>query len=224
MTEHRKVSLELNTLIDRLLLSPHYQLRQRLVELVNAANVTMLGERVRRRATLLTKRNREQQHHLLQVRNELILALYAALIPPGWSCGWSDGAIFYENAERHAGIGGLLMDHDGNVIECLSEESDSNDAFGAELAAVAAVIDIAIENQQSRLWLYCDNPGLVQLWHEHHDDPRLTSLRKSSARLEKFALRVVPRLHNQPAHTLARAAVKKSLVAQSCREQFATKQ
>lgn len=223
MTE-RKVSHELNTLIDRLLLSPNHQLRQLLVELVNAANVTMLAERVRGRTTFLTKRNREQQHHLIQARNDLILALYAAVIPPGWSCGWSDGALFYENEGRHAGIGGLLIDHNGNVIACLSEESDSNDAFGAELAAVAAVIALAIEKQQLRLWLYCDNPGLVQLWHEHHDDPRLASLRKGSAKLDKFALRVVPRLHNQPANTLARAAVTKSLVAQSCRDQFATKQ
>ena len=58
----------------------------------------------------------------------------------------------------------------------------------------------------NRLWLYTDNWGLVQLWNEHRDDNRLNELRRLAASLEKFTLRAIPRLHNQPANALARAA------------------
>lgn len=77
----------------------------------------------------------------------------------------------------------------------------------AEIAALAAVIRSAIEHGQLRLSVYCDSHGLVQLWNEHREDARLADLRRLRAGLERFALRAIPRLHNQPADALARKAV-----------------
>ncbi|WAK02095.1 reverse transcriptase-like protein [Methylobacter sp. YRD-M1] len=67
----------------------------------------------------------------------------------------------------------------------------------------------AIKRQRKWLWLYTDNRGLVQLWNEHRGDNRLSDLRRQAASLERFILRALPRLHNQPANALARAAVKR---------------
>jgi ribonuclease HI len=123
-------------------------------------------------------------------------------------CAWADGASFNTDGHRQAGIGGLLVDSDGTVIEHISRPIGEEDAFAAELAALIAVIQSATERQQKRLWLYTDNRGLVQLWNEHRGDKRLNELRRQAASLERIALRAIPRLHNQPANALARAAIK----------------
>lgn len=204
----RKQALQLNALIDRLLTSPEPQHRQQLAHLVTDASVNSLAERIRRRATRLGKLRHGDQRQLLQMRDELILAVYAALSPAGWCCGWSDGAVFTLHTHRQAGIGGLLMDGTGAVIARISERIGEADAFSAELAATTAIIDLAIARQQLWLWLFCDNSGLVRLWCEQRNDPRLEPLRQRVEKLDKFALRAIPRLHNQPANALARMAVK----------------
>jgi ribonuclease HI len=199
---------QLNAIVDNALLAPTDKNREQLRLLSKASTPGPLAERLRRRATLLGKRRGDDRTPLLRLRDELILAVYAAVAPKGWSCGWADGASFKTDGHRQAGIGGLLMDSDGTVIERISRSIGEEDAFAAELAALIAVMQCATERQQKRLWLYTDNRGLVQLWNEHRDDNRLDELRRQATGLERFTLRAIPRLHNQPANALARAAVR----------------
>jgi ribonuclease HI len=199
---------QLNTIVDDALLAPTDGNHEQLRLLSKASNPGPLAERIRRRATLLGKRRNDDPAPLLRWRDELILAVYAAVVPKGWSCGWADGASFKTGGHRQAGIGGLLMDSGGTVIERISRLIGEADAFAAELAALTAVMQCATERRQKRLWLYTDNRGLVQLWNAHRDDNRLDELRRQAASLERFTLRAIPRLHNQPANALARAAVR----------------
>jgi ribonuclease HI len=201
---------QLNAVVDNALLVPTDENREQLRQLAKASPPGPLAERLRRRATLLGKRRSDDRTPLLRLRDELILAVYAAVAPKGWSCGWADGASFDIDGHRQAGIGGLLMDSGGTVIERISRSIGEADAFAAELAALTAVMQCATERQQKRLWLYTDNRGLVQLWNEHRDDNRLHELRRQVANLERFILRAIPRLHNQPANALVRAVVRAS--------------
>jgi ribonuclease HI len=206
----QKQTQQLNAIVDNALLAPTDGNHEKLKQLAKAGDPGPLAERIRRRATLLARRRNDDPAPLLCLRDELILAVYAAMAPKGWSCGWADGASFDTNGHRQAGIGGLLMDSDGTVIERISRLIGEADALAAELAALTAVMQCAAERQQKRLWLYTDNRGLVQLWDEHRDDRRLDELRRRAAVLERFTLRAIPRLHNQPANALARAAVRAS--------------
>jgi ribonuclease HI len=200
---------KLNVVVDNVLLAPTEENREQLrqLALAKAGEPGPLAERVRERATLLAKRQGVDRTPLLRLRDELILAVYAAVVPKGWSCGWADGASFETDGHRQAGIGGLLVDSDGIVIERISRSIGDEGAFAAELAALIAVMQCATERQQKWLWLYTDNRGLVQLWNEHRGDNRLNELRRQAAGLKRFTLRVIPRLLNQPANALARAAV-----------------
>lgn len=207
MTQQNQAQ-QFNAVVDDALIAPTGESREQLRQLARVGDPRLLAERIRRRATLLSKRRSDDRMPLLRLRDELILAVYAAVMPKGWSCGWADGASFTTDGHLQAGIGGLLADSDGKVIERISRSIGEEGAFSAELAALIAVMQCATERQQKRLWLYTDNRGLVQLWNEHRSDNRLNALHRQAVSLERFALRVIPRLHNQPANALARAAVK----------------
>lgn len=198
---------QLNTIVDNALLAPTGENRRQLRQLAEAGQPGPLAERIRRRATLLARRQNADRMPLLRLRDELIVAVYAAVVPKGWNCGWADGASFEADGRQQAGIGGLLVDSDGMVIERISRSIGEEGAFAAELAALIAVMQCATARQQKWLWLYTDNRGLVQLWDEHRSDNRLKELRRQAASLKRFTLRPIPRLHNQPANALARAAV-----------------
>jgi hypothetical protein len=172
---------QLNTIVDSALLAPTDETRKKLRQLAEASEPGPLAERIRRRATLLARRRNADRTPLLRLRDELILAVYAAEVPKGWSCGWADGASFEANGRQQAGIGGLLVDSDGLVIERISRSIGEKGAFAAELAALAAVMQCATERQQKWLWLYTDNRGLAQLWDEHRGDNRLNELRRQAA-------------------------------------------
>ena len=90
----------------------------------------------------------------------------------------------------------------------MSRASGEQGAFDAEVAALAAMLQHAIEHQQLKLWVYCDNQGLVNLWHEQRDDHRLEGVRALVKQLQKFTLRYLPRAHNQIANALARESIK----------------
>jgi len=202
---------QLNVVVDNALLAPTDENCERLRQLARAsAPPGLLAERIRRCTTLLAKQRNYDRTALLHLRDELILIVYAAVVPKGWICGWADGASFKTDGHRQAGIGGLLVDSSGTVIERIIRLIGEESAFAAELAALIAVMQCVTERQQKRLWLYTDNWGLVQLWNEHRDDNRLNELRRLAASLEKFTLRAIPRLHNQPANALARAAARTS--------------
>lgn len=172
----------------------------------NSNNIAQLAERIRKRATLLSKRRRDESKQILLERDELILALYASDVPPGWACAWCDGSSIKLDGQRRTGIGGILMDPGGMIIERFNRTIGEQDAFAAELAAVAAVIRVAVAQQQLRLRVYTDNFGLANLWREKRDDSRLAELRELSGKMERFSLHSIPRLHNQPANALARQA------------------
>lgn len=205
-TTRRKQAQLVNTVIDQALLVPSSQHQQQLVNVTNTIPITPLAERVRKRATLLGKRHKGDISQLLATRDELIMALYAATVPQGWACAWCDGSSIKLDAHYQAGIGGIVMDSKGSVIIRISRTIGDYHAYEAELAAVAAVINSALEYQLRRLWVFTDNHGLAQLWQEHRDDYRLVEIRHLASDLDRFALQALPRHHNQPANALAKAA------------------
>lgn len=208
-TQHnrRRAAQFFNTLIDQALLMPSPEHRRQVVHLLETGSLMRLAERVRRRAARFAKRDATQARSVLQVRDELIQHLYLAASPRGWCCGWSDGACRKTGAQRRAGIGVILMDSDGQILQRLGRETGDMCAFDAELCAVAELIALAVEMGKSRLMSYTDNAGLVQLWHAQREDLRLAEIRRLSRQLERFDMRAVPRLHNQPANALARQAL-----------------
>ena len=196
----------INTAIDEALISPSNLHEQKVLQLTKENAVRQIAERVRKRATLLGKRRRSDTKRILEIRDELILALYASVVPIGWACAWCDGSSIELDSTRRAGIGGLVMDCDGRVIARFCRAVGEKDAFGAELTALASVIRIALDYQQRRLWVYTDNYGLAQLWLEQRKDARLAEIRRLSGALKRFSLRAIPRQYNQPANALARKA------------------
>jgi len=196
----------LNTVIDQALVAPSSRHQQQLLQFTQSIAVRSLADRVRKRATLLGKRQREHTRQILATRDELIMALYAATTPPGWACAWCDGSSIKLDGHYQAGIGGIMLEPKGTLVARISRAIGDYHAFEAELAAVAAIIRTALEHQQKRLWVYTDNYGLAQLWQAHRADNRLAEIRQLSAELERFALQALPRRHNQPANALARAA------------------
>jgi ribonuclease HI len=196
----------LNSVIDQALLAPSSRHQQQLVQFTNTIPVTPLAERIRKRATLLGKRHKGDISPLLAARDDLIMLLYASTVPQGWACAWCDGSCIKLDAHTQAGIGGIVMDSDGSIIARISRAIGDHHAYEAELAAVAAVINTALEHQQRRLWVFTDNHGLAQLWQEHRDDNRLAEIRRLASDLDRFALQALPRQHNQPANTLAKKA------------------
>ena len=197
-------------LIDQALVTPSSQHQQQLSQLTQTIAVTPLADRVRKRATQLCKRQRKNTHKLLATRDKLIMALYATAVPQGWACAWCDGSSVKQDDHYQAGIGGIVMNSEGTVIARLCHAIGDYHAYEAEIAAVAAVIRTALDYQQRRLWVYTDNHGLAQLWHEHRNDNRLTEIRRFALDLDRFALRALPRQHNQPANALAKKAIART--------------
>lgn len=202
----RQQAWQFNMAIDEALISPSTQHKEQVLQITKVNAVRQIAERVRKRATLLGKRRRCYAKRILETRDELILALYASIVPKGWACAWCDGSSIKLDSTQRAAIGGLVMDSGGRVIARISRAIGEKDAFSAELTALASVIGSALEHQQRRLWIYTDNHGLAQLWQEQRYDKRLAEIRRLSGALERFSLRIIPRQYNQPANALARQA------------------
>lgn len=196
-----------NRLIDQVLMEPGIDRCHELEHLARQIPVQRLAERIRQRATALGKPQRAARAALLARRDALIEAVYAAVVPTGWSCAWIDGASRQSGTRRNAGIGGILLDSDGRRIAQISRAIGEQDAFGAELAALTAMIRCALEHRQPRLWVYTDNDALIHLWQEQREDRSLDEVYALVGQLEKFVIQAIPRLHNQPSNTLARAAI-----------------
>jgi putative hydrolase of the HAD superfamily len=199
---------QLNTVIDAALADLAPQRRQQVVQLADCSTVQQFARRIHRRATLLGRRRPRDTQRILVARDELIMALYAAMAPPGWAIAWCDGSSMKIDSRQHAGIGGIVMDGNARVIARICRAIGEQGAFAAELAALAAVMRCAHEHRQRRLRVYTDNPGLAQLWREQRGDERLAEIRRLAAGLEKFSLKAIPRQYNQPADTLARQAAR----------------
>jgi ribonuclease HI len=194
---------DLNALVDAALLDPACHRAWAVSRALPRHEVAPLVERVRRRATLLTRRARTQTASILDARDDLIRALYARDSPRGWSTAWCDGAT----GASAAGIGGLLLDTQGQEVGRWSRVITPRDPFATEIAALAAALEFATTHGAYRLRVYTDCVALVRLWHEHRADDRLGAVRARAARLQRLQLRALPRLHNQPANRLARNAL-----------------
>ena len=196
----------LNALIDAALVDLTPQRRQQVVQLAEHSTVEQIAGRIHRRATLSGKQRTRETQRILAARDELTMALYAAMAPPGWAVAWCDGSSLKIDSRRHAGIGGIVMDGTAQVVARISRSIGEQHAFAAELAALEAVMQAARAHGLRRLRVYTDNPGLAQLWRERRTDERLAEIRHLAAGLERFSLKAIPRRYNQPADSLARQA------------------
>jgi ribonuclease HI len=162
-----------------------------------------LAERVRRRATVLARRDRRLSAQLLQARDRLILALYADATPAGWHTAWCDGSI--AAGKPGAGIGGLLMDSAGQIVTELARRVADLAPFEAEIAALVAMFKVARAKGVRRLRVYSDCGAAVRLWRRSRDDPRLAALAALAREFRHLEICALPREHNQPAHRLAKS-------------------
>lgn len=201
----RRDSLHLNRLIDRALLDESR--RHTRDVLLASRDPAALAERIRRRSTVLAHAEPARAERILNARDILILAVYGYAAPPGWHRGWCDGSSAQGPAGRYAGIGGVVMDPDGDIIAEISHTAGDLDAMRAEAAALAATLKVAREHGAKRIRMYTDCKGLVLLWARHRNDPRLAAVQAQVGGLLGLDLRVIPRQHNQRANALARKAL-----------------
>lgn len=187
--------------MDQALIKPEGMSLQGLHRLRHSVGATALGERVRQRATALARRHRSAGARILATRDALIEALYRDASPKGWFIAWCDGSA---RPDGPAGIGALVLGPDGRAVARIARAAECISPFEAEIAALEAVLDLAVKHDFRRVRVHTDCRALVDLWRAHRADPRLAPVRSLAQRLERLELRVVPRLHNQPAHRLAR--------------------
>lgn len=198
----RSRALGLNRAIDEALLDPGRHGAVTLYSLAGDRAPVPLAERVWRRASRLGAHVRD----IAQRRDRLIVAIYASAAPHGWFNAWCDGSSSRSSPGR-SGVGGLVMDREGRIVARVARFVPERDPFTAEIAALAEVLRAALDVGAKQLRVHTDCAALAQLWHDHRTDSRLDSVRALAHRLRGFAIRPIPRAHNQPANNLARAAM-----------------
>jgi ribonuclease HI len=196
----REQRLSINPVVDAALHEPGDASRVALLRLRRQVGTTALAERVRRRAAVLGHRMRKAARAIHGRRDELIEAIYAAATPPGCCSAWSDGST---RRDDHAGLGGIVLDRDGHRIASIQRTLEPMTPLATEIAALEAVLRVAHDHGVERLRLHTDCRALVELWRSA-GEPALVRARALAQGFRKFELRVVPRLHNQPANMLAR--------------------
>jgi ribonuclease HI len=204
---------DLNPIIDIALLQPAPAHSHALAVLMQKHDAQRLIERVRRRATLLSRQRRGQARQIIESRDRLIMALHGHLAPLGFANAWCDGSSIKHNTVRYAGIGVVLFDAHEVCVTQISRYIGGQSAFDAEIAALVAALQSAATNGIKRLRIHTDSKALGQLWHEKRDDARLAPIRSELDGIEQLQIRVIPRLHNQVANALAKqAALEKSSI------------
>lgn len=201
MSTQRELARRLNQAIDRALLEPAEGDVTALRRMAGRPPPQELAERVRLRAVRLGRRG----VGIREERDALIAALYAAAAPRGWHVAWCDGSSS-RAPPGSAGLGGVIVNPQGQPAARVSRFAADLDSFAAEIAALAAVMQAGLDSGASRLRVYTDCPALAQLWHERREDPRLDAVRALARRYRRFELRAIPRRHNEPANRLARDA------------------
>ncbi len=202
----------LNRLIDRCLQAPVPARFDAVLRAASVLEAPAVAERVRRRATVLGRAERQHRRAILTARDKLVLQLYRQAAPAGWYAAWCDGSV----SGGLAGIGGLLLNPRGNRVGELSRAIGACDPFGTELAAACAVLRMALGRGAQQVCAYTDCDALVALWMRQRDDPRLRELCALVRECRRFELRRIPRQHNQPAHRLARRAIDESTTPAVC--------
>lgn len=208
--QRSKQAQELNAAIDACLLAPLKHPPHELAMQMPRLGVLSLVERVRRRAALLSRRDRAHADTILATRNALTLALYAGTASGGAFAAWSDGSSKKNADGPVAGIGGLVMAPDGRIVARLSRARRGLDAFAAEIAALQSVMQAAARHGAARLCVFTDCIALQRLWLEKRTDPRLARVNELARGFRRFDLRALPRLHNQAADRLARQALSRA--------------
>lgn len=201
--DRQRPARHVNEVIERALQQPTDAHFRAVARLRTTATAEDLAERVRRRGTLLARRDRRQGAQILRARDRLMLAIYAAATPGGWHTAWCDGSIVA--GTREAGIGGLLTDAAGRVVAELTRRVAESTPFEAEIAALVAILQVAHAQGAPRLRVYSDCGAVVRLWQRSRDDPRLAALAALAREFRRLEIRALPRLHNQPAHRLAKS-------------------
>jgi len=198
----RELARRLNQAIDRALLEPAEGDVAALRRMAGRPPPVELAERVRQRAIRLGRHGVRIQER----RDALIAAIYAAAVPRGWFVAWCDGSSSRTPPGR-AGLGGLIVDPQGELATRVARFVPDLDSFAAEIAALVAVLEAGIASGASRMRVHTDCPALAQLWHERREDRRLDAVRALARRYRRFELRAIPRRHNEPANRLAREAM-----------------
>lgn len=197
----------INDLIDRALLQPTDAHLREAVRLRTTAGVANLAGRVRRWGALLARREREQRAEIQRARDHFILAIYADATPAGWYTAWCDGSVAAER-RAGAGIGGLVMDPEGRIVAQLARRVPDLAPFEAEIAALAETLRVARARGAQRLRVYTDCDALARAWQRRRDGPRLQAVAVPAKAFRRLEVRTLPRLHNQPAHRLAKTGVQ----------------
>jgi len=198
----RELARRLNQAIDRSLAEPAEGDVAALRRMAGRVPPQELAERVRLRAIRLGRRGAR----IHERRDALMMAIYAAAVPRGWFVAWCDGSSSRAPAGR-AGLGGLIVNPQGEIAARIARFAADLDPFGAEIAALAAMLQVGLASGASRMRVHTDCSALVQLWHAQRADPRLADVRVLARKLRRFELRAVPRRHNEPANRLAREAM-----------------
>lgn len=197
----------LNKVIDRVLLEPTEKHIQEVVQSSHPAMTAAMAERVRRRATLLARRERLSRKIFLDRRDTLIRVIYAGRAPADCCCAWTDGSVYSAAEKCIAGLGGILWDPAGVMINEFSLRKEGMDSFTAEIAAIETVLGKARAHGVTRLRVHTDCEALVQLWLRQREDARLAEIRRFAGEFKLLQLQNVPRQHNHLAHQLARQAI-----------------
>lgn len=206
-TDSRKeAARRLNFLVDRALTDPGAVQTRAVLDHASPGSLHRLVDRIRRRATVISKRHAQSSQQILLARNQLVLRINAHLLGENVAAGWCDGSSVEIDGERSAGVGGLLMTHEGNIIASISNHAGRLDAFKAEIAALAAILREALEHGVERVVIHTDCRALSAMWQQRRDDPRIASVRALAREFDSIKLRCIPRRHNGPAHTLAKKA------------------
>lgn len=196
----RRAASAVDESIDRALWQPTDAQVRAVARLAPATAVVRFAERVRRRATRLARRRDSRRAAIVAARDRLMLAIYARATPAGWHTAWCDGSV----GAGMASIGGLLMTPSGRILAEVARRAPGIASFEAEIAALLAVLQLAQAHGVRRLRVYTDCIALARRWHQFRDDPRLAAAAALAGRFARLEIASLPRLHNQPAHRLAR--------------------
>lgn len=202
--------VEINRLIDQALLAPGRETFIAVAVRSPSLETVKLAERVRYRASRLCRNRPQAGKKILWARDRLILLLYRYAVPDGAFAAWCDATLKKSGAGVLAGISGLLISPQGRLTRWISREIRETDAVMGEAIAVAAVMQVALEDQVERLRVHSDCGALVQLWLERREDPRLDTIRDLAAKFRWFELCRISGFHNQPADRLAKRVLKKA--------------
>jgi ribonuclease HI len=110
----------------------------------------------------------------------------------------------------------LLVNPQGKVIEQIARFAGNLTPFEAEIAALAGVLQTALERGVERIRVHTDCKALVRLWRQNPEDRRLASARALANEFRRFVVWLVLRQHNQVANRLARSA---ALAGECCRSE-----